>query len=53
MSTLRRSNLLSPEQVAVAADIATRSDAVGVARDLILREWLTEMAGQAVAGGQK
>jgi serine/threonine protein kinase len=54
MSTLRRSNLLSPEQVAVAADLATRSDAVGVARDLILRTWLTEwQARQLLAGKSK
>lgn len=54
MSTLRRSNLLSPEQVAVAADMATRSDAVGVAKELILREWLTEwQARQLLAGKSK
>jgi len=54
MSTLRRSNLLSPEQVAVAAEIATRFDAVGVAKELILREWLTEwQARQLLAGKSK
>lgn len=54
MSTLRRSNLLAPEQVAVAASLATDSDAVSVARDLILREWLTEwQARQLLAGKSK
>lgn len=54
MSTLRRSNLLRPEQIAVASDLVTRSDAVGVARDLILREWLTEwQARQLLAGKSK
>jgi serine/threonine protein kinase len=54
MSTLRRSNLLAPEQVAVAAALATNSDAVTVARDLIHREWLTEwQARQLLAGKSK
>jgi serine/threonine protein kinase len=54
MSTLRRSNLLAPEQVAVAASLATNSDAVSVARELIQREWLTEwQARQLLAGKSK
>jgi len=54
MSTLRRSNLLAPEQVAVAAALAADSDAVSVARDLIQREWLTEwQARQLLAGKSK
>tara|TARA_R110002072_G_scaffold299632_1_gene475497 strand:- start:78335 stop:80536 length:2202 start_codon:yes stop_codon:yes gene_type:complete len=54
MTTLRRSNLLAPEQVAVAASLATDSDAVSVARELILRKWLTEwQARQILAGKSK
>ncbi len=54
MTTLRRSNLLAQEQVAVAASLAADSDAVSVARDLILREWLTEwQARQLLAGKSK
>lgn len=54
MSTLRRSNLLAPEQVAVASALATDSDAVSVARELINREWLTEwQARQLLAGKSK
>lgn len=54
MTTLRRSNLLAPEQVAVAAALAADSDAVSVARDLIQREWLTEwQARQLLAGKSK
>jgi serine/threonine protein kinase len=54
MSTLRRSNLLAPEQVAVAASLAADSDAVTVARELIQREWLTEwQARQLLAGKSK
>ncbi|MBL6705278.1 MAG: protein kinase, partial [Planctomycetaceae bacterium] len=54
MTTLRRSNLLAPEQVALAASLAADSDAVSVARDLILREWLTEwQARQLLAGKSK
>lgn len=54
MSTLRRSNLLAPEQVAVASALASDSDAVTVARELILREWLTEwQARQLLAGKSK
>ena len=54
MTTLRRSNLLAPEQVAVAAAMALDSDAVSVARDLITREWLTEwQARQLLAGKSK
>ena len=54
MTTLRRSNLLAPEQVAVAAALAADSDAVGVARDMIAREWLTGwQARQLLAGKSK
>ncbi|MFT5325662.1 MAG: serine/threonine protein kinase [Planctomycetaceae bacterium] len=54
MTTLRRSNLLAPEQVAVAAALAAGSDAISVARDLIQREWLTEwQARQLLAGKSK
>lgn len=54
MTTLRRSNLLAPEQVAVAAALGADSDAVSVARDLIQREWLTEwQARQLLAGKSK
>ena len=54
MSTLRRSNLLAPEQVAVASSLAADSDAVTVARELILRKWLTEwQARQLLAGKSK
>ena len=54
MSTLRRSNLLAPEQVAVASALAANSDAVSVARELINREWLTEwQARQLLAGKSK
>ena len=54
MSTLRRSNLLAPEQVAVAAALAADTDAIGVARELIVREWLTEwQARQLLAGKSK
>ncbi len=54
MSTLRRSNLLAPEQVAVASALAADSDAVSVARELINREWLTEwQARQLLAGKSK
>lgn len=54
MSTLRRSNLLSPEQIAVANSLAEESDAVGVAREMIIRGWLTEwQARQLLAGKSK
>lgn len=54
MSTLRRSNLLPPEQVADASSLAADSDAVSVARELIHREWLTEwQARQLLAGKSK
>jgi len=54
MTTLRRSNLLAPEQVAVAAALAADSDAISVARDLIQRKWLTEwQARQLLAGKSK
>jgi serine/threonine protein kinase len=54
MSTLRRSNLLPPEQVAVASSLAVDSDAVSVARELIQRTWLTEwQARQLLAGKSK
>ena len=54
MTTLRRSNLLTPEQVAVASALAADSDAVSVARELISREWLTEwQARQLLAGKSK
>jgi serine/threonine protein kinase len=54
MTTLRRSNLLAPEQVAVASALATDSDAVSVARELINREWLTEwQTRQLLAGKSK
>lgn len=54
LSTLRRSNLLTPEQVAATAALATSLDAVGVARELIAREWLTEwQARQLLAGKSK
>ena len=54
LSTLRRSNLLSPEQMAAANSIGTDSDAVGTARDLVKRGWITEwQARQLLAGKSK
>lgn len=54
LSTLRRSNLLTPEQIAATAALASSLDAVSVARELISREWLTEwQARQLLAGKSK
>lgn len=54
LSSLRRSNLLTPEQIAATAALASSVDAVGVARELISREWLTEwQARQLLAGKSK
>lgn len=54
LSTLRRSNLLSPEQMATANSIGTDSDAVATARDLVKRDWITEwQARQLLAGKSK
>jgi len=54
LSTLRRSNLLADEQMAVANSIGADSDAVATARDLVKRTWLTEwQARQLLAGKSK
>lgn len=54
LSTLRRSNLLTSEQMAVANSIGTDEDSVATARDLVKRGWLTEwQARQLLAGKSK
>jgi serine/threonine protein kinase len=54
LATLRRSNLLTHEQMAAANSIAADSDAVGTARNLVKRTWLTEwQARQLLAGKSK
>lgn len=51
LATLRKSNLLSPEQMAVANDLGQRAEARAVARDLVRRGWLTSwQARQLLAG---
>ncbi len=41
LSTLRRSNLLKPEQIALAIDLGSRCDAAQIAKELLERNWLT------------
>jgi serine/threonine-protein kinase len=54
LTTLRKSNLLTPEQVAVANGLSQSKDAISIAKDLIQREWLTEwQARQLLAGKSK
>lgn len=54
LSALRRSNLLTSEQMAAANSIGSDSDAVATARDLVKRGWLTEwQARQILAGKSK
>lgn len=54
MQTLRKSNLLTNEQVAVANGLSQSKDAIALAKDLINREWLTEwQARQILAGKSK
>ena len=54
LQILRKSNLLTPEQVAVANGLSQSKDAISIAKDLIQREWLTEwQARQVLAGKSK
>lgn len=52
LSTLRKSNLLSPEQMAVANDLGHRSDTLSVAKDLVKRGWLTNWQARQVLAGK-
>jgi serine/threonine protein kinase len=52
LSTLRKSNLLSPEQMAVANDLGHRSEAVVVAKDLTNRGWLTSWQARQILAGK-
>ena len=54
VNTLRKSHLLTPEQMAVANDVSRRLDAIATAKDLIKRDWITEwQARQLLAGKSK
>ncbi len=50
--TLRRSNLLKPEQIAFANDLGTRCDAAQIAKELLERRWLTEWQTHQLLAGK-
>ena len=52
LSTLRRSNLLKPEQIAFAIDLGTRCDAAEIAKELLERKWLTEWQTHQLLAGK-
>lgn len=52
LTTLRRSNLLTPEQIAFAIDVGRRGDAADVARELLERRWLTEWQTHQLLAGK-
>lgn len=52
LSTLRRSNLLKPEQIALAIDLGTRCDAAQIAKELLERKWLTEWQTHQLLAGK-
>ncbi len=52
LSTLRRSNLLKPEQIAFAMDLGTRCDAAQIAKELLERNWLTEWQTHQLLAGK-
>lgn len=52
LATLRKSNLLSPEQMAVANDLGQRADSRAVAKDLVRRGWLTSWQARQVLAGK-
>ena len=52
LSTLRRSNLLKPEQIAFAIDLGARCDAAHIAKELLERKWLTEWQTHQLLAGK-
>lgn len=52
LSTLRKSNLLSPEQMTVANDLGHRGETVSVAKDLVKRGWLTSWQARQILAGK-
>lgn len=52
LATLRKSNLLSAEQMAVANDLGQRADSQAVAKDLVKRGWLTSWQARQILAGK-
>ncbi|MBI1314901.1 protein kinase [bacterium] len=52
LSTLRRSNLLKPEQIAFAIDLGTRCDTAEISKELLERNWLTEWQAHQILAGK-